>query len=88
MGGSGILTFHASFIVSIVRWLSSHFCNTDTYTIKVVLTRVLGPLNFFLMSEKQQVKSGMTFDFWLPNNHLRDLLNCFYTCMPTNTTTW
>ena len=30
--------------------------------LKVVLTRVLGPLNSFLMSEKQ-VRSGMTLDF-------------------------
>ena len=33
------------------------------YTLQKVLTCVLGPLNSFLMSEKQQIISGMTFDF-------------------------
>ena len=34
--------------------------------LKVVLTCVLEPLDSFLMSKKQQHRSGMTFDFELP----------------------
>ena len=56
--------------------------------LKVALTCVLGPLNSFLMSERQQIRSGMTFNFeynLASNNLLHDLLNFLYNCMPTNT---
>ena len=55
--GTSAFAFGNSYIYNV--YVSTIHCKN----LKVVLTCVLGPLNFFLMSERQQIRSGMTFDF-------------------------